>query len=395
MAGPNISVGVDEFTLVLQSTSINNMELNEWGEKVRDMLMDFLGKSRIEVLFGPLEQAIGKLQAGYTYGLTYADKPWHFMIAWHDTYVRMGVCVRFSAYAYASYKQAYKEKYQAELNIATFLRMVQSDKYTTRLSRIDLTADYFDYPDPVISGKYLAPDSIYNRLLDGIYKIKNHKEKSTIKTFSAIHKDGAYETFYAGTKKGKTDGFLRCYDKKEEQIQTHGFRFQEAEKYKSWVRFETVFQHNYAHQISDQLLKKSANGNYIIQTEADLQRAIAKHIVDKYCFYDMEKDEPETFSEDLAAIAAGAQVDALSRPNARDNSLQQSINYLRTNSGLFSTFYKVYVIWGVTGEKKLLEHLEEQYAKFRDKEAPEKPDIQNWLWKHYSSLYNTNLEDSF
>lgn len=395
MAGPDIRVGVDEFTLVLQSTSIDDIELDEWGETVDEMLRVFLVKSRIEVLFGPLGWAIGKLQAGYTHGLTYADRPWHFMIAWHDTYVKMGVCVKFSAFAYASYKQTYKEKYQVELNIATFLQMVQSDKYTTRLSRIDLTADYFDYPDPIIPVNYLDPDSIYNRLLNGIYKIKNHKEKSMIKTFSALHKDGAYETFYAGTKKGKTDGFLRCYDKKEEQIQSHGFRFQEAEKYKSWVRFEAVFKHNYAHQISEQLLKKSANGNYLIQTKAELQQVIAKHIIDKYCFYDMETDEPATFSEDLAAIAAGAQVDALSRPNGRDNSLQQSITYLKTNSGLFSTFYKVYMIWGAAGEKELLDHLKEQYEKFRDEEAPDKADIQNWIWKHYSSLYNTDLKDSF
>lgn len=395
MAGPNIRVGVDEFTLVLQSTDIDKMELDQWGQYVGDMLRVFLLKSRLDILFGQLTPTTIKLQAGYTHGLTYADKPWHFMISWHDTYVRMGVCVRFSAYAYASYKQAFFERYNSELNIATFLRMIQSDKYTTRLSRVDLTADYFDYPDPVISGNFLDPDAIYNRLLDGIYKIKNHNEKSTIKTFSALHKDGAYETFYAGTKKGKTDGFLRCYDKKEEQIQSHGFRFQEAENCKSWVRFEAVFKHDYAHQISEQLLKKSANGNYIIQTEADLQQAIAKHIIDKYCFYNMEKDEPTTFSEDLAAIAAGAQVDALSRPNARDNSLQQSITYLITNSGLFSTFYKVYVIWGDAGEKELLEHLEASYEKYKNEEAPDKPDIQNWLWKHYTTLYNTNLEDSF
>lgn len=395
MAGPDIRVGVDEFTVVLQSTDIDKMELHQWEQYVSDMLMTFLLKSRLEILFGSLEPAQAKLQAGYTHGLTYTDKPWHFMISWHDMYVRMGVCVRFSAYAYAAYKQAYHERYNVQMSIATFLRMIQSDKYTTRLSRIDLTADYFDYPDPVISGNFLDPDSIYNRLLDGIYKIKNHNEKSTIKTFSALHKDGAYETFYAGTKKGKTDGFLRCYDKKEEQIQSHGFRFQEAENCKSWVRFEAVFKHDYAHQISEQLLKKSANGNYIIQTEAELQQVIAKHIVDKYCFYDMEKDEPTTFSEDLAAIASGAQVDALSRPNARDNSLQQSITYLKTNSGLFSTFYKVYVIWGDAGEKKLLEHLEASYEKYKNEEASEKPDIQNWLWKHYTTLYNTNLEDSF
>lgn len=387
MAGPDIRVGVDEFTLVLQSERIDDMELSEWPEIVDEMLTAFLLRSRIEILFGPLEPAQAKLQAGYTYGLTYTDKPWHFMISWHDIYVKMGVCVRFSAFAYATYKQAFREKYQRDINIASFLRMVQSAKYITRLSRIDLTVDYFDFPDPLFPDRLLDPDSIYRRLQDGTYKIKNHKGKSTIKTFSALHKDGAYETFYAGTKKGKTDGFLRCYDKKEEQIQSHGFRYQEAEKYKSWVRFEAVFKHEYAHQISEQLLEK-------IHTDAELQQAIAKHIVDKYCFYDTALDEPVTFSEALAGIAAGANVGALSRPNARDNSITQSIEHLINGSGLFSTFYKVNEIWGKAGARMLRRYLTAYYKFEYEPDAEEKDDIQYWLRKHKSSLVKTNFKDS-
>lgn len=107
------------------------------------------------------------------------------------------------------------------------------------------------------------------------YKIKNREGKSTIKTFSALFKNDACETFYAGSKKGKTDGLLRCYGKKEEQLQSHGFRFQEAEDCESWVRFEAVYRHNYAHQITNQLLEKSDTGNYIVQTDAELQKMIA------------------------------------------------------------------------------------------------------------------------
>lgn len=387
MTGPDIRVGVDEFTLVLQTVKIDGMRLDEWPGIVDEMLTDFLIKSRIQRLFGRLEPAQAKLQAGYTYGLTYTDKPWHFMISWHDTYVKMGVCVRFSAFAYASYKQAFKEKYQQDINIASFLRMVQSKKYTTRLSRIDLTADYFDFPDPLFPNRFLDPDSIYRRLQDGTYKIKNHKGKSTIKTFSALHKGGAYETFYAGTKKGKTDGFLRCYDKREEQIQTHGFRFQEAKNCKNWVRFEAVFKHEYAHQISEQLLKE-------VHTDAELQQAIAKHIVDKYCFYDTALDEPVTFSDVLADIAAGANVGALSRPNARDNSLTQSIEHLIKGSGLFSTLYKVYVIWNDAGESELFQFLLNYYESEYKPKADEKDDIQYWLRKHYRSLKGTSLADS-
>lgn len=54
--------------------------------------------------------------------------------------------------------------------------------------------------------------------MDGTYKIKNHKVQSTIKTFSAIHKDGAYEMFYAGTKKGKQMVFSDVMTKKKNRF---------------------------------------------------------------------------------------------------------------------------------------------------------------------------------
>lgn len=79
MATPDLSVGVDEFTLVLQSVDIDNMTPDQWPEKVDEILEDFLQKSKIETFFGTLQPATTKLQAGYTDGLTYADQPWYFM----------------------------------------------------------------------------------------------------------------------------------------------------------------------------------------------------------------------------------------------------------------------------------------------------------------------------
>lgn len=78
-----------------------------------------------------------------------------------DNMPTMGVCVRYSAHAYAVFKQEYRQRFQVEMNIAAFLRMVQDDIYTTRLSRIDLTADYFDYEDELLANRQLSPDSIF------------------------------------------------------------------------------------------------------------------------------------------------------------------------------------------------------------------------------------------
>ncbi len=111
--------------------------------------------------------------------------------------------------------------------------------------------------------------------------------------------------------------------------------------------------------------------------------------------YDMAYDAPTTFSNALDEIAAGIQVKALARPNARDNSLMQSIHHLEKSSGLFSTLYKVYAIWGTKGEEKLLEHLKANYEANFKPDADKNSDIQYWLGKHMDSLAGTRLEDLF
>lgn len=219
---PELSVGVDEFTLVLRSTVTG--DIMGWLVEVDKMIEEFVRLSHIEELFGKLESATGKMQAGYTNGLTISDRPWHFMICWHEDMPKMGLCIKFSARAYAVYRQEFECKYHEKINVSAFLKMVQSDIYFMRLSRIDLTADYKDYPSPRDSKALLLPNDIYEQLKRNNYIIRNHREKNTIRTISALDKNGAYETFYAGSRKGKTDGFLRCYDKRQEQIDTIGYR---------------------------------------------------------------------------------------------------------------------------------------------------------------------------
>jgi len=386
MPQKELSVGVDEFTLVLQTT--DDIKYNEWPTKAIEMADRFVSKSKIGDLFGSLDVATGKLQAGYTDGLTFPYRPWHFVICWHEQYPKMGVCVKFSAFAYAEYKQKFFEKYQRKINVADFLKMIQSTIYTTRLSRIDLTADYFDYPSPFDKFSYLNPHTIYEAILNGQFVIRNCNDRKTIKTFSALDKDGVYETFYAGTRKGKTNGFLRCYDKRNEQIATHGFRYNDAMACESWVRFEAVFKGIYAHQISEQLLND-------VNSEADLKKLIAKHISDKYRFFDIPKDDATEFTDDLVGIATGTNIGSLASPSARDNALKQSISYLRNGSGLFAVFYKVYAIWGADGERKLLKHLIQVYEKEYKKEVLDKPDIWIWLSKHRQELETQKPEDSF
>lgn len=385
----SLSVGVDEFTLILQSP--DKISVMDWPDTVDMMLSVFLEKSRLVNLFGSLSPA-AKMQAGYTSGLTFGNRPWYLAIGWNEDFPTMGICVRFSAHAYAAYKEAYREQYQADMDIAVFLQMIQQDDvYTTRLSRIDLTADYFDYLDELFPNRPLCPDAIYERLKDGSYTVKNWKDRQSVRNMSAIDKDGAYETFYIGSRVGKSNGFLRCYNKKQEQIQTMGYRYDEALQHESWVRFEASYLHDYAHQITEELLKNVA-------TTQDLQQLIAKYISDRYRFIDTSTGEVTAFSDDLIGIAAGTNAAALIAASPRDNALRRSIQYLRFGSGLYPTLFKVANIWGSEAARELMDFLFSEYEQYQDAllggEEPYKMrEITAWLHRHMAETARHTLSD--
>lgn len=384
---PSLTVGVDEFTVVLQSP--DKVSVMAWPDTVDLMLFVFLEKSRLVNLFGEMDYA-AKVQAGYTSGLTYTDRPWYLAISWNEDMPTMGICVRFSAHAYAAYQEAFKEQYQADMDIAVFLDMVQDSIYTTRLSRIDLTADYFDYTDEHIRTAPLSPDTIYTRLKDGNYIVQNGNGHQSIRNMSGVDKGGTYQTFYLGSQKGKTNGFLRCYDKKAEQLQTMGFRYEEALKCESWVRFEAVYRHDYAHQITEGILS--------VKTAQELSRLIAKYICDKYQFFDVDTDDVTEFTADLLGVAAGSSVTALGMISPRDNTLRQSIRYLCNGSGLYSTLFKAFCIWGNDADKQLMDFLWHDYERYKDtliegKEPYKLRELTAWLQRHMAETAKYTLID--
>ena len=387
---PSLSVGVDEFTLILQST--DKVMVTDWADVVNEIVDIFLVKSLLMKLLGDDIVHAEKVPAGYTNGLTFACRPWYLVISWHDDFPSMGICVRFSAHAYASYKEEFKKQFQIDVNIATFLRMIQqNDVYTTRLSRIDLTADYYNYTDEILPNRPFSPDLIYERLKDGTYLVKNWKDHQSVRNMTAIDKDGAYETFYIGSRRGKSNGFLRCYDKKQEQIQSMGYRYDEALQHESWVRFEASFLHDYAHQITEQLLKN-------VSTTQDLQRLIAKYISDRYRFIDTSTGEVTAFSDDLIGIAAGTNAAALIAASPRDNALRRSIQYLRFGSGLYPTLFKVANIWGSEAARELMDFLFSEYEQYQDAllggEEPYKMrEITAWLHRHMAETARHTLSD--
>jgi len=368
-------VGVDEFTLVLQFKE--KVDVMTWQDTVDTMLYRFLELSHVESIFGELYRTTGsKVIQGYNEGIFAEHQPFYFVICWHEYLQDMGIAVKFSAHAWAFFQAEYEEYFQEKMDVSKFLKMVQSDDiYTTRLSRIDFTADYKNHG--------LNVNRIYQKLKDYQLQVRNWQDRRVNLKMSAIEKDRSAETIYLGSRKANSHGILRIYDKKEEQISNHGFRLGEALATTDWIRFEAVMKGKRAHQITTKLLNE-------ITSDQELQRFIAQMITDKYTFFDVEKDDVTDFTSDLLDIAHGKNsFSRLRSESPRDNSLKQSIRYLTTNAGLFPAVYKIQVIYGDDGVKAFWQYLQDKYEHY----IPNK-DTDIWLGKHWLAMSKQPLKDS-
>lgn len=377
---PELNIGIDEMTIVLQSTE--KVAYYDWLNKVESMLEEFLSLSMTEKILGKLVPMCNKKPAGYTNALTIEDVPYYFAVAYHEDFQSMGVCIKFSAYALATYLSEYEKQFNQQITVSDYLKMIQSDIYSTRLSRIDMVADYKNY------GYDLKPNTIYSKIKQGKYTVVNHKLHRTRQKFSAIEKNGAVETFYIGSKVENTKSILRCYDKKEEQLSKSGFRLQEAIHCTSWTRFEVSFKNKYAHQITDALLNE-------VNTPLELQQFIAQKITEKYIFYDVDANDATEFSTELLSVISNNNFSYLRSEKPQDNALKQSINHLIKGSGLFPTLFKIRCVWGEDAEHELIEHLYNLYETTYVPDALKDKEIRHWLKIHKPTLLNQKLSDSF
>ena len=373
-----IFVSVDEFSLVLFSPY--PVDSNDWLTQAYTIIGRFIDKSRIKTILGNIVEMTEKRPSAYTQAFTIENAPYYFAIAYHEYFQHMGVLIRFSGQAWATYQKAYTELYGQSTNISEFLKTINSSIYDYRLSRIDLTADYINYDN-------LSPNGIYKTLKDKSCVVVDCKERKAKRKISAMQNDMETDTFYIGSRKENSQLFLRVYNKKREQIDTKGFRLDEAVECESWTRFEVSYKGNYAHQITEQL--KSVDG------DVALSQFIASKICDKFRFYDVNKKTYTEYTQDLLLLVGNSDYSALRTENPKNNSLNESIAHIISGSGLFPVCYKVGKIWGVQAEKELLTMLYEVYDSIFRKELDKKSSIQSWLRKNAPTLTNQELKDCF
>lgn len=350
----NVLLGVDECTVVLSTDKEVVEKLGDWQPQAEKMIAEFAGLAKLQSIFGAKKGLEGKCPQGYAVAYQYGDNPFYFAVAYHPLHPQMGVVVKFSAYSWAVYCQ------MGDMDIRKFLHTVQSGVYSVRLSRIDFTADYQDWP--------ISVDDIYQSLIAKNLEIQDCNGKKNHSVITAHEVGGKASTFYVGSKKAGTRLFLRVYDKKAEQVETRGFRCNEALKTMSWVRFEAVFKGSYAHQLTD-IIMETGEGN--------LKGLIADKISEKFRFYDPENGAYTAFSTALIkGTESGYRRLRLESP--RDNGLTGSLLHLINGSGLFPALYKCDKIWGDGTSMNLLLSLHKIYTE----EYKPNDDVLLWLKKH-------------
>jgi len=375
-----IILGIDEFTFTIIPDD-TRMEIDEWHTEAEEIVDIFFQASKSEYIFdGEKEPMFDKKPAGYTHSYNVGSKDYYLAVAYNDCHPDMGICVRFSAKAWAVYQANYRRKYDREILLPELLRTIAYEtEAKIRLSRIDFTADYFD--------SNIDLNKIYKSIKDDKIVIHDADGHRRIRTLNCNEIDKNVSTIYAGSRKENSKGFLRIYDKRKEQIQTNGFRKQEALACAEWIRFEAVFKGTYAHQITTEMLEQDMNA-------AELSKYIAYCIAYKYRFFDIDSGEYTDFTKALIALIEEADFTNLRSESPRDNSLHQNISYIMNGSGLFPTLYKIKELYGVGADREFLEHLFRCYQE-NDWQSPSKmAELTLWLKKH-DDLKRITLSDNY
>lgn len=372
-------LGIDEFTITLLPDK--DIDIRIWDKAAFQQVRFVAEIMEMDTIFrGSLTQMSDSKLQGYTHCYNMGPRDYYVAIAYHEAHPVMGVCVRFSAKAWSIYQYRYHAIYNQAITLPQLLRQISENvNWVVRLSRIDLTADYFDSD--------ISLSQLYAGLVNGTLAVQNDEGSQRVKSITFTGRNDNVETLYIGSRSTNTKSFLRIYDKRMEQIRTNGYRRAEAVKCKSWIRFEAVYKGQYAHLISETMLRED-------MPEQDLHAYIAQLITQKYRFYDCGTDECTEYTKALIDIAVGSRMPRLYAPSPRDNALNQHIRHIKHGSGLFPTLYKIRCLYGEEAEDVFWDYLRSCYQDMTWLSCSMQKEILLWIKRH-EHLKDGKLEDSF
>src|SRR5699024_7320505 len=139
----HIKPDIDQLTLVLQSTDV--FDFDEWRNWLADNIINTLiNKSKMLSLFDNFGESDVKRPEGYTIGYSFINAPFYFCTACHEAFTKMCVIVDFSASAWHECQKRYEETVNESIHLHTFFKLIDSNDYTFRLSKIDMCCYFFN-----------------------------------------------------------------------------------------------------------------------------------------------------------------------------------------------------------------------------------------------------------
>src|SRR5699024_2064408 len=245
---------------------------------------EFVKLSSLETVLGQLEDATQVLPHGYSKGFSCEGATYYFAIGYHEDFIQMGICIKFSAHAWMEYRKQYELLYGESIQIHQFIsNLNNNDLYTSRLSRIDIAIDFIN--------EKVSVNTIYNQLSKKNQIVRTAAGRKNQSNLSGITNNNTTSTFYLGSKGKNIKALLRVYDKKREQLETMGIRYEEAMQCDNWVRFEAVYKGTYAHDLSEELER--------IKSDTELKDLLVSALTDRYQFYYAKSDRLTTYSKKM------------------------------------------------------------------------------------------------
>ena len=363
-----LEVGIDQFTLTLHETDF--LREFPWNNNVNGCIHEFIEKARfLDLCWNKSKVKSGKT-SGYSQAIYLsACEKCYILIEWNNRKPTLGIRIFFTAFAWARYQYDCRKK-GWEMNFWIFIQHIRSDMYDISGSRIDMVADFKNYPD------YVHPMCISQELDQGKLCLKNRSgSPSYYKEPIKIYNGEICNTIIFGSVTGNSTHYFRIYDKKREVEAKNNFRAMEALGCKSWIRFEIVFRKELARNIIREMQTEILNGR-------TLSSYISQKITEKYIFFRLPGMKKTSYTEELEQIQGDYKLEHLRVETITDISLKKTLLYIKTRSGLYDVASLIMDIAENIGESPFAVHcmlfseIFNDVWHYRNNVAPNKKDYQ-------------------
>lgn len=321
----NFSVKVDQFTLIFKLNSESYESLEEFSEYIKSEVEEIEKALKIDIFEKVRsEKSIAGYDTVYEYGGV------GIRVAYHSKLPAQGIIVYFTGAGWLRYGNQVGLNLGQILSECKELRKHQFWCESYHLSRLDFALDLYDRRAKI--------DTLANSLKRGTYAsydARNVPNKRKIKT---ITENSEIKTMYIGSR--ESEFFVRCYDKKIEQLESkEPLYFDFAKSVDCWYRYEAEIKYKLARKLTKKLETFS--------TEDEVNNFLAQVVFSRLKFRSVKTGKLHFVTEVFSEIANGAEYKSVIRQVRRNQALEHSKKwYFNENSGFLGTLYKIKEIEG-------------------------------------------------